>query len=94
MQESNKPTNGVINVIVDGKAFRGDSNASIRAYAHSLYNISFEQKWAKTSEPITFSNKDLRWIHTPHDDVVVIFVVIANFKVQKIMVDSRSSTNI
>ncbi|GFY95383.1 hypothetical protein Acr_10g0007680 [Actinidia rufa] len=43
---------------------------------------------------ITFNNDDLRGLHLPHDNALVISVVIANFNVQKILVDNRSSADI
>ena len=47
-----------------------------------------------THLPITFNNDDLRGIYLPHDDALVVSVVIANFNVQSILVDNGSSTDI
>ena len=43
--------------------------------------------------PITFTN-DLRGLHLPHDDALVISVIIANFNVHRILVDNGSSAYI
>lgn len=43
---------------------------------------------------IVFSDDDLRGVKTPYNDVVVITVVIANFKAHKIMIDSGSIANV
>ncbi|XP_057506528.1 uncharacterized protein LOC130789725 [Actinidia eriantha] len=44
--------------------------------------------------PITFNNDDLRGLHFPHDDALVVVAIIANFNVQRILVDNRSSADI
>ncbi|GFZ00938.1 hypothetical protein Acr_14g0005730 [Actinidia rufa] len=44
--------------------------------------------------PITFGSDDLRGLHLPHDDALVISAVIANFNVQRILIDSGSSADI
>ncbi|GFS42022.1 hypothetical protein Acr_00g0077760 [Actinidia rufa] len=44
--------------------------------------------------PITFSNDDLRGLHLPHDDALVVSAVIANFNVQRILIDNGSSADI
>ncbi|GFS37266.1 hypothetical protein Acr_00g0051020 [Actinidia rufa] len=47
-----------------------------------------------THPPITFNNDDLRGLHLPHDNAFVVSVVIANFNVQRILVDNESSADI
>ncbi|GFZ21459.1 hypothetical protein Acr_29g0006210 [Actinidia rufa] len=44
--------------------------------------------------PITFSNDDLRGLHLPHNDALVVYAVIANFNVQRILIDNGSSADI
>ena len=44
--------------------------------------------------PITFTNDDLRGLHLPHDDALVISTTIVNFNVQRILVDNGSSVDI
>ncbi|GFZ15782.1 hypothetical protein Acr_25g0001910 [Actinidia rufa] len=44
--------------------------------------------------PITFNNDDLRGLHFPHNDALIVSAVIANFNVQKILVDNGSSADI
>lgn len=43
---------------------------------------------------ITFSNEGLWEIQTPYDDAIVVLATIANYDVQRILVDNGSSTNI
>lgn len=65
-----------------------------KAYICSIHNISLEMKWAKTSEPIVFSKDDLKGFNMPHDDALVSIVVITNFEVYKIIIDSGSAVDI
>ena len=44
--------------------------------------------------PIASTNDNLRVFHLPYDDALVVSVVIANFNVQKILVNNRSSIDI
>ena len=48
----------------------------------------------KVSPPITFTNEDLRCLHLPHDDTLVVSATIANFNIQRILIDNRSSADI
>ncbi|XP_077248743.1 uncharacterized protein LOC143888264 [Tasmannia lanceolata] len=43
---------------------------------------------------ITFSHKDLDGLQTPHDDALVVRLVVANFDIGKILVDTGSSVNV
>ena len=44
-----------------------------------VYDLSLPT--AATHLPITFTNDDLRGLHLPHDDALVVSAVIANFNV-------------
>ena len=46
------------------------------------------------NEVISFSDKDLEGIQHPHDDLLVLTITVANFKVRRILVDSGNSTDI
>ncbi|GFY95336.1 hypothetical protein Acr_10g0007210 [Actinidia rufa] len=49
---------------------------------------------AEVHQPITFINDDLRDLHLSHDDALVISATIANFNVQRILIDNGSSADI
>ena len=57
-----------------------------------VYNLSTPSTGAHQS--ITFTNEDLRGMHIPHDDALVILATIGNFNIQRIQVDNMSLTNI
>lgn len=64
-------------------ATTGESLAKRKAYMRSVYSFETEPKRPRSSISITFSNEDLKSSQIPHDNLVVILVVIANFKVNK-----------
>ena len=43
---------------------------------------------------ITFTNEDVRRLHHPHDDAIVITLMIANYITRRVLVDNGSSTDI
>ena len=45
-------------------------------------------------QPITFTNEDLRGLHLPHDDALVISAIIANFNIQRILIANKSFVDI
>ena len=45
-------------------------------------------------QPITFTNNDLGDLHLPHDDALIVSATIANFNVQRILIDNESSVDI
>ena len=50
--------------------------------------------WTEAHQPITFTNDDLRGLHLPHDDALIVSSTIANFNIQRILVDNRSFVDI
>ena len=53
-----------------------------------------QSKKARVQDSIAFSCDDLKGIKTPHDDPMVISLVIAKHDVKKVLVDHGSSTDI
>lgn len=47
----------------------------------------------QTGDVISFSDNDIKRVRTPHDDVVVISLMIANYDVKRVLVDNESSVN-
>lgn len=44
--------------------------------------------------PITFSEEDSRGVSQPHDDVLVVTLVISNYKTRRVLIDNGSSVYI
>ncbi|GFZ00941.1 hypothetical protein Acr_14g0005760 [Actinidia rufa] len=96
----NRPTAGDIQTIHGGFGSGGYSTSSRKRHARSAHGSADEEVYNLSSPfvadqtPITFSNDDLRCVHLPHDDALVVSAVIANFNVQRILIDNGSSADI
>ncbi|GFZ00594.1 hypothetical protein Acr_14g0002290 [Actinidia rufa] len=96
----NRPTAGNIQTIHGGFGSGGSSISSRKRHARSAFRLAEEEIYNLSSPyvgnqtPITFSNDDLRGLHLPHDDALVVSAVIANFNVQRILIDNGSSADI
>ncbi|GFS41689.1 hypothetical protein Acr_00g0075810 [Actinidia rufa] len=96
----NRPTAGDIQTIHGGFGSSGYSTSSRKKHARSAHRPAEEEVYNLSSSfvadqtPITFRNDDLRGLHLPHDDALVVSAVIANFNVQRILIDNGSSADI
>ncbi|GFZ14317.1 hypothetical protein Acr_24g0005070 [Actinidia rufa] len=96
----NMPTAGDIQTIHGGFGSGDCSTSSKKKHARSALRLAEEEIYNLSSSsvgdqtPITFSNDDLRGLHLPHDDALVVSAVIANFNVQRILIDYGSSADI
>ncbi|XP_074362038.1 uncharacterized protein LOC141702243 [Apium graveolens] len=98
------PRAGSIRAIFGGHPFVGDSNRALerntREARHPpLTNIhSLEDRPPKIfkgeSADITFRKRDSRWVHHPHNDVLVITMLIGVMNVHRVFLDNGSSANI
>ncbi|XP_059663839.1 uncharacterized protein LOC132309562 [Cornus florida] len=95
---------GEIKVISGGFAGGGETSSARRAHARRIRSFSGVNEVGMTSPPtklprvkepvITFSEEDDKGIHQPHDDPLVVSMVVANFTVRRILIDNGSSANI
>ncbi|KAL8155584.1 hypothetical protein AgCh_000826 [Apium graveolens] len=95
---------GSIRAIFGGHPFVGDSNRALEKNARearhpTLTNIhSLEERPPKVfkgeSADITFKEKESRWVHHPHNDALVITMLIGAMNVHRVFLDNGSSTNI
>ncbi|XP_074359639.1 uncharacterized protein LOC141699684 [Apium graveolens] len=95
---------GSIRAIFEGHPFVGDSNRALERNAREarhppLTNIhSLEDRPPKVfkgeSADITFKEKESRWVHHPHNDALVITMLIGAMNVHRVFLDNGSSTNI
>ena len=49
---------------------------------------------APDKQPITFTDEDAERIHHPHDDAIVITLLIADYTIRRVLVDNGSSADI
>ena len=63
----------------------------MKAYAREAFQVNLEDK---DKIPITFTSSDQGDIKTPHDDLMVVLIVVAKYPVERILGDSGSSVNL
>ncbi|XP_038976825.1 uncharacterized protein LOC120107566 [Phoenix dactylifera] len=85
-QNNNRPIAGTINAIGGGSA-KGSS-------AKEPAEKEAPLKRQHMTEAISFSDEDLKGVETPHDDVVVISLVMNKFDIKRVLVDNGSSANV
>ena len=86
-------------MILGGFAGGGESSLARKAHLRSIKSAEIEEiqavsklLWPDTS--ITFSDSDLEGCQHPHDDPLVVHVVVANKTVHRVLVDNGSSADI
>ncbi|XP_077215791.1 uncharacterized protein LOC143850422 [Tasmannia lanceolata] len=85
---------GVIGTIMGRPAARGTSSAACKAYARRANAVHTCSKKMKTENEISFSDADLDNLILPHDDALVLTMLVANWEVKKILVDNGISADI
>ncbi|XP_059669890.1 uncharacterized protein LOC132315551 [Cornus florida] len=95
---------GEIRVIAGGCAGGGESSSARKAYARRMRSSSEvcevgvqiqHRKMPRLGDPvITFSDEDMKDVQQPHDDPLVVAMMIANYNTRRILVDNGSSADI
>ena len=97
VEESSQPPLGEIRVIIGGSS-TGQSSKSRKTYLKVVQNVQLFGQSPRTrntdKQAITFTDEDAERVHHPHDDVIVITLLIANYTTRKVLVDNGSSTAI
>ena len=86
VEESSRPPLGEIRIIVEG-SLTGQSSRSKKTYLKVVQNVQLSGRSPKTRNPdeqaITFTDEDASRIHHPHDDAIVITLLIADYSTRK-----------
>ena len=90
---------GEIHVISGGFAGGGESSSARKAHLRSIksgetFEIQAVSKLPRLDTTITFSDFDMEGFQHPHDDPLVIKVVVANKTIHRVLVDNGSSADI
>ena len=97
MEESSRPPLGEIRVIIGGTSARQTSKSK-KTYLKVIQNVQLSRRSTKTrraNEPtICFSDEEAERIHHPHDDAIVITLLIADYTTRRVLVDNGSSADI
>ena len=97
MEESSRPPLGEIRVIIGETSVRQTSKSK-KTYLKVVQNVQLSRRSPKTrgiDEPtISFTDEEAERIHHPHDDAIVITLLIADYINRRVLVDNESSTDI
>ena len=76
----------------------GQSSKTRKTYLKVVQNIQLYGRSTKTrnldEQAITFTDKDAARIHHPHDDAIIISLLIADYSTRRVLVDNGSSADI
>nr|XP_023884404.1 uncharacterized protein LOC111996645 [Quercus suber] len=97
VEESSRLPLGEIRVIMGG-SLAGQSSKSKKAYLKVVQSVqlSGQSPGVRTTDEqaITFMDEDAKGIHHPHDDAIVITLVIVDYTTRKVLIDNGSSADI
>ena len=97
VEESSRPPLGEIKVIIGGTS-TGQSSKLKKTYLKVVQNIQLFGRSPRTREidklAITFTDEDAERIHHPHDDAIVITLLIMDYTTRMVLVDNRSLADI
>lgn len=99
-EKERTPPLGEIQVIVGGSSGGGESTSTRKAHMQKckqvegkdVYTTRRLEKLAQRPDPsITFSEEDSAQLQHPHDDPLVVTVMIAGYRTRRVLVDNCSS---
>ena len=97
VEESSRPPLGKIRVIIGGISI-GQSSKSRKTYLKVVQNIQLFGRSPRTrgtdEQAITFKDEDTKRVHHPHDDAIVITLLIACYTTRRALVDNGSLVDI
>ncbi|KAL8135334.1 hypothetical protein AgCh_010119 [Apium graveolens] len=89
------PRGSVINTIFGGPTAASSSKNSRKAYNREVMHIVGDSpKRARTGVKMAFDDSDLEGVKFPHDDPLVITLIIGNSPVKRVLVDNGASVDI
>ena len=97
VEEPSWPPLEEIRVIIGGTSTR-QSSKSRKTYLKVVQNVQLSRQPPRTrganEQAITFTDEDTRRVHHPHNDAIVITLLIADYTTRMVLVDNRSSADI
>ncbi|XP_030930899.1 uncharacterized protein LOC115956740 [Quercus lobata] len=97
VEETSRPPLGEIKVIIGGSSV-GQSSKSKKTYLKVEQNVQLSGRSLRTTttdeQAITFTDADAERVHHPHDDAIVITLLIVNYTTRRAMVDNGSLADI
>ena len=97
LEESSRTPLGEIRVIIERTSTRQCSK-SRKTYLKVVQKVKLSKRPPRRrgvdEQAITFIDEDAERIHHPHDDAIVITLLIANYTTRRVLVDNGSSVDI
>ena len=97
VEESSRLPLREIRMIIGGGS-TGQSSKSRKMYLKVVQNVQLSGQSPKTrtikEQVITFTNEDAARIYHPHDDAIVITLLITDYTTKRVLVDNGSSADI
>ena len=87
-----------MNVITDGSKVSGITYSTARRYVRVAVNpdinSSSQPSYMEMDQVNTFVDNEYSTLINPHHDALVISLLIANYRIKRVLVDNGSSTNV
>ena len=84
--------------MIFGGSSTGQLSRSKKTYLKVVQNVQLSGRSPKTrnqdEQAITFTDEDASRIHHPHDDAIIITLLIADYSTRRVLVDNESSADI
>ncbi|XP_065623249.1 uncharacterized protein LOC136064851 [Quercus suber] len=97
VEEPSWPPLREIRIILGGSS-AGQSSKSKRAYLKAVQSVQLSGRSPSAGttdeQAITFTDEDAERVHHPHDDAIVITLLIADYKTRRVLIDNGSSADI
>ena len=97
IEEPSRPPLGEIRVIIGGTSAR-QSSKSRKTYLKVGQNVQLSERPPRmrgtNEQAITFTDEDARRVHHPHDDAIVITLVIVDYTTRRVLIDNGSLVDI
>ena len=97
IEEPSRPPLEEIKVIIEGTSVRQFSKLR-KTYLKVVQNVQLSGQPPSMrgvdEQAITFTNEKAGRVHHPHDDAIIITLLIADYKTRRVLVDNRSSADI
>lgn len=81
-----------MDMICGGPTARGDSTTKRKMYVHFLQAAPTNKM--RRMEDVTFTSNDLIGLLVNHDDPLVIMVILANYEVRKMLVNTSNAVDV
>ena len=97
VEKPSRPSLGEIRVIIRGTSAR-QSSKSRKTYLKVVQNVKLSGQPPRMrgadKQAITFMHEDPRRIHHPHDDAIVLTLLVVDYTTRKVLIDNGSLANI